>query len=236
MSVPSLLFRWSSLLPDIRLSIWAWILGAAHRCRRRPGLGRARRRFSAGRRLVCVSSRDIWTQAPGQLAQLSLRLAALLHRTALHRFRLHRPLRFSRGLLARPSISAHRRAALASLRQLRRRRCLPACHRAALSQHQLRRANGLGAFRGRHGRHRRSYRLWLRSRCSQRRLAHARRAALSPLARLGGLAQATLLATYCYWGYYNICFLGGEVRRPERTIPRAILLSVALRLRVLYRS
>jgi amino acid transporter len=43
---------------------------------------------------------------------------------------------------------------------------------------------------------------------------------------LGGLAQATLLTTYCYWGYYNICFLGGEVRRPERTIPRAILLSL----------
>jgi len=40
------------------------------------------------------------------------------------------------------------------------------------------------------------------------------------------LAQGTLLATYCYWGYYNITFLGGEVRRPERTIPRAILLSV----------
>jgi amino acid transporter len=45
-------------------------------------------------------------------------------------------------------------------------------------------------------------------------------------AALGGLAQATLITTYCYWGYYNICFLGGEVRRPERTIPRAILLSV----------
>jgi amino acid transporter len=45
-------------------------------------------------------------------------------------------------------------------------------------------------------------------------------------AALSGLAQATLLATYCYWGYYNICFLAGEVRRPERTIPRAILLSV----------
>jgi amino acid transporter len=43
---------------------------------------------------------------------------------------------------------------------------------------------------------------------------------------LGGLAQGTLLATYCYWGYYNITFLGAEVRRPERTIPRAILLSV----------
>jgi amino acid transporter len=43
---------------------------------------------------------------------------------------------------------------------------------------------------------------------------------------LSGLAQATLLTTYCYWGYYNICFLGAEVRHPERTIPRAILLSV----------
>jgi amino acid transporter len=43
---------------------------------------------------------------------------------------------------------------------------------------------------------------------------------------LGGLAQATLITTYDYWGYYNICFLAGEVRQPERTIPRAILLSV----------
>jgi amino acid transporter len=50
--------------------------------------------------------------------------------------------------------------------------------------------------------------------------------ALSAALSMGGLAQATLLATYCYWGYYNICFLGGEVRQPERTIPRAILLSI----------
>jgi amino acid transporter len=50
-------------------------------------------------------------------------------------------------------------------------------------------------------------------------------AALAPA--FSRLAQGTLLATYCYWGYYNITFLGGEVRRPERTIPRAILLSVA---------
>ena len=52
--------------------------------------------------------------------------------------------------------------------------------------------------------------------------------ALPATVALGGLAQGMLLATYCYWGYYNICFLGGEVRRPERTIPRAILLSVLL--------
>jgi amino acid transporter len=43
---------------------------------------------------------------------------------------------------------------------------------------------------------------------------------------LGGLAQATLITTYDYWGYYNICFLGGEVKQPEKTIPRAILLSI----------
>jgi amino acid transporter len=52
----------------------------------------------------------------------------------------------------------------------------------------------------------------------------------SPALPLGlavaGLAQATLITTYDYWGYYNITFLGGEVRRPEKTIPRAILLSV----------
>jgi amino acid transporter len=35
------------------------------------------------------------------------------------------------------------------------------------------------------------------------------------------------LAIYSYLGYYNVCYLGGEVRNPGRTIPRAILLSAA---------
>ena len=43
-----------------------------------------------------------------------------------------------------------------------------------------------------------------------------------------GLGAATLIATYDYWGYYNVCFLGGEVREPGRTIPRAILISIAV--------
>jgi basic amino acid/polyamine antiporter, APA family len=43
-----------------------------------------------------------------------------------------------------------------------------------------------------------------------------------------GLGSAMLVATYDYWGYYNICFLGGEVRDPGRTIPRAVLYSIAL--------
>ncbi len=43
-----------------------------------------------------------------------------------------------------------------------------------------------------------------------------------------GLGAATLLATYDYWGYYAVCFLGGEVRTPQRTIPRAVLLSIVL--------
>jgi amino acid transporter len=50
--------------------------------------------------------------------------------------------------------------------------------------------------------------------------------AQSAAVAIGGLAQATLITTYDYWGYYNITFLGSEVKHPERTIPRAILLSV----------
>src|ERR1700722_6518613 len=49
-----------------------------------------------------------------------------------------------------------------------------------------------------------------------------------PPAFFSGLGAAMLIATYDYWGYYNITFLGGEVRDPARTIPRAILISIAL--------
>jgi amino acid transporter len=41
-----------------------------------------------------------------------------------------------------------------------------------------------------------------------------------------GLGAALLVAVYDYWGYYNVCFLGGEVRDPGRTIPRAVLYSI----------
>ena len=41
-----------------------------------------------------------------------------------------------------------------------------------------------------------------------------------------GMGAAMLIATYDYWGYYNVCFLGGEVRNPGRTIPRALILSI----------
>src|SRR6202789_1465661 len=43
-----------------------------------------------------------------------------------------------------------------------------------------------------------------------------------------GLGSAMLIATYDYWGYYNVTFLGGEVRNPGRTIPRAVLISIAV--------
>ena len=41
-----------------------------------------------------------------------------------------------------------------------------------------------------------------------------------------GLGAATLIATYDYWGYYNVGFLGAEIRNPGRAIPRAILISI----------
>lgn len=36
------------------------------------------------------------------------------------------------------------------------------------------------------------------------------------------------LAMYSYLGYYNVCYIGDEVRNPGRTIPRAIILSAIL--------
>ncbi len=45
---------------------------------------------------------------------------------------------------------------------------------------------------------------------------------------LAGLGGGLLISAYDYWGYYNVCFLGAEVVRPERTIPRAVLGSIAI--------
>jgi amino acid transporter len=43
-----------------------------------------------------------------------------------------------------------------------------------------------------------------------------------------GLGSAMLIATYDYWGAYNVCFLGEELKDPGRTIPRSVLLSILL--------
>ena len=43
-----------------------------------------------------------------------------------------------------------------------------------------------------------------------------------------GLGAAMLIATYDYWGYYNVCFIGGEVKDPGRTIPRALIISIVV--------
>ena len=41
-----------------------------------------------------------------------------------------------------------------------------------------------------------------------------------------GLGAAMVNTVYSYWGYYNICHLGGEIKEPEKNIPRGIFLSV----------
>ena len=41
-----------------------------------------------------------------------------------------------------------------------------------------------------------------------------------------GLGAAMLVSAYDYWGYYNVCFLGDEIKDPGRNIPRALLLSI----------
>ncbi len=42
-----------------------------------------------------------------------------------------------------------------------------------------------------------------------------------------GLGHASVQTIYTFLGYYNVCALGGEVRSPERTIPRSIFISIA---------
>lgn len=48
-----------------------------------------------------------------------------------------------------------------------------------------------------------------------------------------GVGVATLIAVYDYAGYYNVCLIGGELKRPERTIPYSIIVSICL-IAVLY--
>jgi amino acid transporter len=48
-----------------------------------------------------------------------------------------------------------------------------------------------------------------------------------------GLGAATLIATYDYGGYNNVCLIGEEIRNPNKTIPRAVIYSIIL-IAVLY--
>jgi amino acid transporter len=43
-----------------------------------------------------------------------------------------------------------------------------------------------------------------------------------------GLGAGLLISAYDYWGYYNVCFLGAEVKNPQRAIPCAVLGSIAI--------
>jgi amino acid transporter len=52
---------------------------------------------------------------------------------------------------------------------------------------------------------------------------------------LFGLGAATRVGLYDYLGYYDVCYIGEEVRNPGRTIPRSIIFSV-LAVAVIYIS
>jgi len=45
---------------------------------------------------------------------------------------------------------------------------------------------------------------------------------------LWGLGAATRVGIYDYLGYYDVCYIGDEVRDPARTIPRSIIISVVV--------
>ena len=48
-----------------------------------------------------------------------------------------------------------------------------------------------------------------------------------------GLGQATVQTIYTNLGYYNVCHLGGEIKAPEKNIPRSIFISI-LGIAILY--
>jgi amino acid transporter len=48
-----------------------------------------------------------------------------------------------------------------------------------------------------------------------------------------GLGQASIKTVYSFLGYYNVCHLGGEIKEPERNIPRSIFISIVI-IAVLY--
>lgn len=43
---------------------------------------------------------------------------------------------------------------------------------------------------------------------------------------LWGLGMASRIGIYDYLGYYDVCYIGDEVKNPERVIPRSIIISV----------
>ncbi|MBE1161851.1 APC family permease [Dyella acidiphila] len=43
-----------------------------------------------------------------------------------------------------------------------------------------------------------------------------------------GLGTVSLIAVYDYGGYNNVCMLGGEIKRPQRNIPLAVLVSIPI--------
>ncbi len=42
-----------------------------------------------------------------------------------------------------------------------------------------------------------------------------------------GLGAASVKTIYCYLGYYNVCHLGSEIRKPGRNIPLSMFISIA---------
>lgn len=50
--------------------------------------------------------------------------------------------------------------------------------------------------------------------------------AFSPGAFAAGLGAGLVLASYDYFGYYTVAYMGDEIRRPGRVMPRAIILSI----------
>ena len=209
-----------------KLSVWAWLLGAA---------------IAVADGLVWAELGAAFPRAGGSYAFLREiygpeRAGNWLSFLYVWQLSFSAPLSIASGCIGLSSFLAW---FWPGLEQRRSRRCLrctmrnfaaaasvPAGDSAALSKSEFGDTAGVGAVYWRDGGDDRRDCVRICACCGDGWMAHAGFSGAVGGCRDGGLAQATLIATYDYWGYYNITFLGSEVRQPEKTIPRAILLSV----------
>lgn len=49
-----------------------------------------------------------------------------------------------------------------------------------------------------------------------------------PAFSAAGFSTAMTLAMYCFLGYYHVCYITDELKTPQRTVPRAVILSIVV--------
>jgi amino acid transporter len=66
------------------------------------------------------------------------------------------------------------------------------------------------------------------TRATQQAATAVQAASTGNFALWGGAGAALAIAMYDFLGYYQVCYMGDEVKQPERNLPRSVLISVLI--------